>query len=253
MHIYKKFATVYDQMDADLHSKKMVPYCKKNFNKFNIKPSNGLDLCCGTGSAIVEFEKLGINMSGLDQSAEMLAVAAQKTKIFKVKLYQKSLPTFKLLDLYDSQKHVRFDLVTSFYDSLNYMLTEKDLKKTFQSVHKHLHKNGWFIFDMNTPLALKTIWDEQVYAGTKDSMAWIWQNEYNRKDKKASVHATFFKKQGKLWERFDETHFEKGYSNTTIQKLLRCSRFQIKGFYDCYTFDKPTRNSYRICAVAQKK
>lgn len=253
MHIYKKFATVYDQMDADLHSKRMVPYCNKIFKKFKIKPSNGLDLCCGTCSAILEFEKLGVKMSGLDQSAEMLALAAKKTKKYKTTLYQKSLPKFRLLDTKNSQKHVQFDMVTSFYDSLNYMLSENDLEKTFQSVHKHLNKDGWFIFDMNTPLALKTIWDEQVYAGVKDSMAWVWQNEYNRKNKKASVHATFFKKQGKLWERFDETHYEKGYSNTVIKKLLKSTGFIIKGFYECRTFKAATRDSYRICAVAQKK
>ncbi len=57
MHIYKKFATVYDQMDADLHSKLMVPYCLKILKKFKTNPSEGLDLCCGTGSAILEFEK----------------------------------------------------------------------------------------------------------------------------------------------------------------------------------------------------
>ncbi len=253
MPIYKKFALVYDQMDADLHSKRMVPYCTKIFKRFSIKPSVGLDLCCGTGSAISAFEKLSIKMSGLDQSAEMLAITAKKTKKLKVKLYQKSLPKFRLLDLHDSQKIVQFDLVTSFYDSLNYMLTEKDLATAFKSVYQHLHKDGWFIFDMNTPLALKTIWDEQVYAGVKDTMAWVWENEYDTKEKKASCHATFFKKKGKVWERFDETHYEKGYSNTTIKKLLKASGFQIKGFYNCNTFENVTRDSYRVCAIVQKK
>ncbi len=192
-------------------------------------------------------------MSGLDQSAEMLAVTAKKTKKFKVKLYQKSLPSFKLLDLKNSQKNVQFDMITSFYDSLNYMLTEEDLSKTFKSVHKHLNQLGWFIFDMNTPHALKTIWDEQIYAGVKGSMAWVWQNDYDPKEKKAACHATFFKKRGELYERFDETHYEKGYSNTIIKKLLNNSGFSIRGFYDCYKFSKPTRNSYRICVVAQKK
>ena len=53
---------------------------------------------------------------------------------------------------------------------------------------------------MNTSHALKTIWDEQVYAGVNDSMAWVWQNDFDHKEKKAACHATFFKKQGKLWE-----------------------------------------------------
>ena len=251
MPIYKKFATVYDQMNADMHSKKKSPYCKKIFSKFKIKPSTGLDLCCGTGSAILKLQELGIKMSGMDQSAEMLAFAAKKTK--KVRLYQKSLPKFNLIDSQDSRLNVQFDLITSFYDSLNYMLSEKDLSGAFQSVSKHLNPGGWFIFDMNTPNALKTIWDEQVYAGVQKEMAWVWQNDYNPKEKKAACHATFFKKKGKLWERFDETHFEKGYNNSVIKKLLRKNKFKIRGYYDCYTFEKPTRESYRICAVVQKQ
>ena len=250
--IYKKFATVYDIMHADQHSINMTKYCQKIFKKFKIKPASGLDLCCGTGSALNILSDAGIKMSGLDQSAEMLAIAAKKLKNKKIKLYQKSLPLFKLLDNTDSKKIVQFDLITSFYDSLNYMQSEKDLFTAFQSVQKHLQPGGWFIFDMNTPKALKTIWDEQTYAGVKESMAWVWQNEYNPERKQAACHATFFNKKGKVWERFDETHIETGYTNTVIKSLLKKAGFRIKGYYNCLTFEKPDRDCYRICGVVQK-
>ena len=84
------------------------------------------------------------------------------------------------------------------------------------------------------------------------NMAWIWRNEYNPKKKNAVCRATFFKKKGELWERFDETHFEQGYSNSLIQKALKKSGFEIKGFYKCYTFKKADKDNYRICAVAHK-
>ena len=253
MPIYNKFASVYDTMNADRHSVQMVEYCKQIFKKFNIKPKTGLDLCCGTGTAIGKLNKLGISMSGLDQSAQMLAVAAKKLKGKKVILYQKELPKFRLLDKKESSNTVTFDLVTSFYDSLNYMLTESKLKQTFISTARHLNPGGYFIFDMNTPNALKTIWDEQIYAGKKDDMAWIWENEYNRSKYLATCKATFFKKKGKLWECFEEIHQERGYPNSTIKKLLRSAGFAIDGFYECLTFDNPTRDSYRICAVARKR
>ncbi|KAA3631233.1 MAG: methyltransferase domain-containing protein [Calditrichaeota bacterium] len=253
MPIYNKFASVYDTMNADRHSVQMVDYCKKIFKKFKIKPKTGLDLCCGTGTAISKLSELGIRMSGLDQSAQMLAVAAKKLKGKNVTLYQKELPGFRLLDKNDSKKKVTFDLVTSFYDSLNYMLTESKLKQAFISTAKHLNHGGYFIFDMNTPTALKTIWDEQTYAGKKDDMAWIWENEYNPSKKQAICKATFFKKKGNLWERFEEEHHEQGYANTTIKKLLRSSGFALDGFYECRTFDNPTRESYRVCAVARKR
>lgn len=249
--IYNKFATVYDKMGADRHSIHMVEYCQKIFKKFRIDPHTGLDLCCGTGTAIKLFAEIGLKMSGLDASAEMLTQAAAKLKKEKATLYHKSLPKFKLLD--DNQQPVQFDLVTSFYDSLNYLKSEKELGITFQSVADHLKEGGWFIFDMNTPESLKTLWDEHTYAGVKDDMAWVWRNEYDKKKKRAACHATFFKKEGKLYERFDETHYEQGYTNSVIKDLLKKAGFVVKGFYDCYGFSKPGRKCYRIAVVAQKK
>ncbi len=252
MTTYNKFASVYDQMGADEHSVKMVEYCRRIFKKFGIYPETGLDLCCGTGTAIRHFCEQGIKMSGLDRSAQMLSQAAIKLKGHKVTLYQKELPKFRLLDN-KSGKTVTFDLVTSFYDSLNYLKSEVQLKTAFKNVAKHLNRSGWIIFDMNTPLALKTLWDEHTYAGVQSDMGWVWRNEYDPKKKSAACHATFFKKKGRLYERFDETHYEYGYTNGTIKKVLRESGFVVKGFYHCRTFDKPNKETYRICGVAQKK
>ncbi len=250
---YRKFASVYDQMGADEHSRRMTEYCFKLFQKFDIHPVTGLDLCCGTGTAVKLFSERGILMSGLDRSAQMLAVAAKKLKGHKSTLYQKELPTFRLLDPKDSRKVRQFDLITSFYDSLNYLTTQKDLKAAFRSVNQHLTPGGWFIFDMNTDEALKIIWDSQVFAEARESLAWIWKNEYHPKTSSATCTTTFFRPKGKLWERFEEVHVEKAYPNSVIRKLLTASGFIVKGFYRCFTFDKPAKSTYRICVVAMKR
>jgi len=252
MKPYRKFATVYDQIKADEHSLKMVEYCFKIFRKFNIKPKTGLDLCCGTGSAIKRFQQKGILMSGLDQSPQMLKEAAQKLKSYKVTLYQQSLPNFRIYDAYNKRRLAHFDLITCFYDSLNYLKSQRELKTSFLSVYKHLSDEGWFIFDMNTPPALKIIWGSQVFANVTDDLAWIWKNNYNKKDTSATLKTTFFKKKGRLWERFDETHIEKAYENQTIKKLLKESGFHIKGFYRCFSFAQPTTKTYRICGIVKK-
>ncbi|MDF1543934.1 MAG: class I SAM-dependent methyltransferase [bacterium] len=250
---YNRFASVYDAMNADMHSKLMVEYCHRIFKKHGIRPEIGLDLCCGTGTAIDLLSQLGIKMSGLDGSSYMLAQAAKKLKGRKIKLYHKQLPNFKLLDT-KSGEQCRFDLITCFYDSLNYLLTQRDLKRAFKSVHSHLKEGGWFVFDMNTLIALRTLWDGQVYAGEKEGIAWIWRNEYDAKKERAHVHATFFEEQrnGK-WERFEEVHTERAYSNPLLKKLLREVGFAVKGYYRCYQFASVARDTYRICAVVQKR
>jgi len=252
MSQYNKFATVYDLMGADHFSREMVAYVTLILKRYKITPVTCLDLCCGTGSAIEGLLDLGLDVSGLDGSAQMLAIAAKKLKGRKVKLYHKTLPRFKLLDTIDSRQQRRFDLVTCFYDSLNYMKNETELKAAFKSVYQHLKPGGHFIFDMNTAESLKTLWDEHIYAGQKKDMAWIWENEYLPKKKAAKCHATFFVKNGKSWQRFDEVHTEYAYSNTKIKKLLKDAGFKIKGFHHCLTFQAAKRDSYRIAVIANR-
>jgi SAM-dependent methyltransferase len=255
MKPYTSFARVYDLMGADRHSAKMVEYTFKIIRKFDIRVSGGLDLCCGTGTAISLFLDQGLEMSGLDQSAPMLAVAAKKLKGRKVKLYQKSLPKFRILQTDDSRRVRKFDLITCFYDSLNYLKNSRELKGAFRSVCSHLNKDGWFIFVMNTPAALKTIWDKQVYADAKDDLAWVWKNSYHEKTMSATCRTTFFappKAGGKLWERFDEEHTERAYDNKTVLKLLREVGFEVKGFYRCFSFERPKKGTYRICGVVRR-
>jgi hypothetical protein len=66
---YDRLAIIWDQMHQDRHSVHMVDYCQKIFERFKIKPETGLDLCCGTGTAIKLLGDLGIRMSGVDMSA----------------------------------------------------------------------------------------------------------------------------------------------------------------------------------------
>ena len=105
---------------------------------------------------------------------------------------------------------------------------------------------------MNTEAALKILWGGQVYAGTMEDIAWIWQNNYLKKRHAAECLTTCFVRKGKLWERFDETHVERAYPNDKITSMLEAVGFEIRGFYKCHTFRRPTRNTYRICGVAQR-
>jgi predicted TPR repeat methyltransferase len=250
---YSEFARVYDLMGADRHSAEMVEYTQKIIRRFRIEATSLLDLCCGTGTALKLFCDNGFTVSGLDGSARMLAIATKKLKGHKVTLYNKTLPRFRLLHPENSRKVKTFDLITSFYDSLNYMKNITELGEAFTSTAEHLTPEGWFIFDMNTPTALKTIWGEEIYADAREDMAWIWKNRYDAKTQSATLMTTFFEKDGSSWRRFDEQHDEYAYSNTVIKKLLKNAGFKIKGLYRCFTFKKPTRATTRICVVAQKQ
>jgi SAM-dependent methyltransferase len=249
---YQRLAGVYDDIGADHHSVEMVEYTFKIFRKFKIRPTTLLDCCCGTGTALELFADHGLQVAGLDRSAEMLARAAAKLKGRKVKLYHKELPKFRVLASRKGDTRT-FDVVTSFYDSLNYMKNRAELTTAFKSINEHINDKGWFIFDMNTPEALKYLWGGAVYADAREDIAWIWKNSYDPKTKSAECITTCFTKKGSSWERFDESHVERGYSNTDIRKMLREAGFVVRGLYRCKTFEPPRGKVYRIGVVAQKK
>lgn len=249
---YSKLAIIYDQMGQDRHSKDMVLYTRELFDRLGFQPRDGLDLCCGTGTALALLDDMGYRMSGLDGSAAMLTVAARKLKGRGIQLYHKQLPRFRLLDDDDSSRWRRFDFVTSFYDSLNYLMAASDLEAAFRSVRSHLRPGGLFVFDMNTPRALQVIWDEQVYADSCDDIAWVWKNEYDPKRRVAACYATCFYRKGSTWRRFDEVHWERGYENEQIKRLLKRAGLRIRGFYKCGTLRRPGPKTYRIAVVAQR-
>jgi SAM-dependent methyltransferase len=132
------------------------------------------------------------------------------------------------------------------------MKNERELKAAFRSVYRHLVPGGWFIFDMNTPEALKVLWGSSTWGDAQEALAWIWKNEYNGEKLSAECTATFFVRSGRYWKRFDEVHIERAYSNRVLRRLLREVGFDVRGSFRCLTFERPTRDTLRVCVVARR-
>ena len=248
--IYNQFASVYDRMGADHHSLRMCDYTMQLFKRFRIQGKQGLEICCGTGSALKYFADRGYSMVGIDQSAEMLASAKKKAGK-SVRLIKTTLPELKINDR-ANRRPLEADFALSYYDSLNYLLSARELQLTFAQVARHLKPGGWFIFDMNTPLALKNIWGNNVWGGALDDLCWIFRHSYDDANILATVRLTFFERQGRSWRRFDETHTERGYTTAHMRKLLRAAGFTVKAIYKCYTFDRADEKTNRICVVTRR-
>ncbi len=247
MPSYEKFAQVYDKMGSDDFSIKMFKYSQRILTGLRYRPKSVLDLACGTGTAAVMWAKKNIETFGIDGSAHMLETAKRKARAEKVSLTLSKQP----LTAFSLPKQV--DLVSCYFDSLNYLLNINDLTAAFRSARRVLHDDGYFIFDVNTPEAMKTLWDNQTYADENEDLAWIWKNVYFPRAKQAEVQATFFVRQGKVWERFDETHAERGYGPREVKSALKSAGFKTVNIYDCLTFKKPNRKTVRIAVVAKKE
>jgi ubiquinone/menaquinone biosynthesis C-methylase UbiE len=251
---FDKMAQFYDTMYTRNFSTRMVDYTLQILKKSSFEPDTVLDLCCGTGTALQQFSEKGCRVDGLDRSRGMLTVARKKLRGRKVFLYRQALPRFQIVQSQKAGRKVlrQYDLITSYFDSLNFLLTERDLKAAFRSVFHHLRPGGWFVFDMNTVAMFKPLWNEHPWVGVRDDMIWIMRSQFLKAKSMTRLNGTYFAKQGRHWQRHDEEMYERAYPNQKIKAMLRSAGFQNKGYYHCLSFNPVTRDTKKFCAAARK-
>src|SRR4030042_6407587 len=129
MSIYEKFAYFYTKGPYPQYSERMAELLPSVPERFGVKPQMLLDLACGEGSFAVAMAKEGVQMTGVDLSPHILQLARERAKKENVSV------EFLLQDIRSLPFEERFDLVTCWYDSLNYLLELENLEKTFAGVY----------------------------------------------------------------------------------------------------------------------
>jgi SAM-dependent methyltransferase len=224
MNIYRRFAEIYTYGPYPGYSLTILDLLPPLFAQFGI-PTRGklLDVACGEGSFSIAMAKEGWQAAGIDRSPEMIEFARQQALQAGVEV------SFTVQDMRLPFPPNRIDLVTCWYDSLNYLLSAADLGLLFQNVHAALRPGGIFLFDMNTIYGLAVGWQRsKCYIQQDASQVFeIHQTSYDYERQVASVHITAFIQQGDLWERVDEVHQERGYPLEQIQDSLASAGFEI--------------------------
>ncbi len=248
--VFQSFARLYAR-GPYIFSETMATYLPRILRKFRIEPKTLLDLACGDGRFAVIMAKKGMRVVGVDSSAHILRYARNRAKKAKVTIvfYRREMQNFSMRN--------KFDLVTCWYDSLNYLLTDTDLIRTFKNVSSVLNENGLFVFDMNTLYGLSHIWrrhSPSIQQNADDAFEVHHSYRFDKRTKSAFLDITGFCKHGKLWTRIKETHQERGY---TLKKIRRCFRKaklkELACWGDVRRMSRPKRTSGRVWCVVQKR
>lgn len=235
--MYQDFAYIYDEFMEE------VPYIEWANNIIKILHSRGIkegiiaDLGCGTGTMTNIFAKAGFDMIGIDISYEMLNIAREKSLNEKLEV------------LYLNQDIREFELygtcvaIISSCDSLNYIIEKKDLLKVFKLVNNYLDPNALFIFDMNTDYKYRNFLAEKTFAENTENASFIWKNYYDIEKKINEYELTFYqKRENDLYERFNESHFQRAYSIDEIKDLAIKSGMIIEDIYGMKDEEKILEN-----------
>ncbi len=243
--VYGEFAKIYDKLIyEDIDYNLIAQRLKKIMQENNIEQKDYLDLACGTGNVTINMAEDFKNVYAVDLSDDMLMQAFDKFQ-------EKNINAQVICqDMTELDLNHKFDLISCMLDSTNYILEEEDLMNYFKSVFNHLKDEGIFVFDINSYYKLSNILGNNIYIHDDDNVFYSWENVFE--DEIVSMYLTFFVKDKKQYEKFQEEHYERAYKEDEIEVMLKNIGFSILNKYDGYTVNDVNEKSERILYVVKK-
>lgn len=249
MASYEDLARYYDELTGDVDYAAWADYIERHFAKATLPIHTVLDLACGTGTLSCILARRGYEMIGVDQSAEMLAQAAEKVQeldgVEKPIFLNQSM---EKLDLFGT-----IDACVCCLDSVNYVTSPKKLKKAFERVHLFLMPGGLFLFDINTAEKLRRL-DGQMFLDEREDVYCVWRADYSKRRRVCTYGFDLFQKtRGDLWARSCEEHEEYAYEQEELTEMLREAGFSSVRRFGCLKMTAPRGGEDRVFFLAQKK
>lgn len=246
MEAYSDFAYVYDTLMDNTPYEKWCEQITSVLEKYGIQKELVLDLGCGTGTLTELLAKKGYDMIGIDLSGEMLERAIEKREVsgLSILYLQQDMREF---ELYGTVK-----AIVSVCDSINYLLEDEDVMDTFKLVNNYLDPNGIFIFDFNTVHKYRDVIGDATIAENRDECSFIWENYYHEEERVNEYEVTFFVREGELFRRFEETHYQKGYTAEEMKRFLKEAGLKFVSMSDSDTGGEVTDRTERICMIAKE-
>ena len=245
MQAYGALAVSYDRLTNDVDYQAVVDFYRQILEKEGVQPRTAVDLACGTGSVGLLLAQGGMEVTGIDMSAEMLCVAAQKAQELGLP------PRFVCQRLERLQLPRAVDLAVCALDSLDYILNPGDCREAIRQVYKYLNPGGCFIFDVNTPEKLRAM-DGQIFLDEDDDVYCVWRGEFDEKSNICSYGMDLFQRSGSVWHRSCEEHREYAYSREQLTAYLKEAGFTGIEVYGDRRFDAPCQGEQRIYFKARK-
>ena len=245
MEAYQALAVSYDRLTNDVDYEATVAFYRQILEREGLRPATAVDLACGTGSIAWILCRDGLDVVGVDMSAQMLSVAAQK--------YPEATrrPQFVCQQLQQLTLGRGVDLAVCALDSLDYITDPEDCRQALRRVYRVLNPGGCFIFDVNTPQKLRAM-DGQVFLDEDEDVYCVWRGSFDEETNICSYGMDLFQRKGNLWERSFEEHQEYAYSTEQLTGYLKEAGFSIIEQYADRSFQSPAPEEQRIYFYAQK-
>jgi SAM-dependent methyltransferase len=241
---YSHLATNYDATVGIPFFRRTRDAFEKLINRYGINFRTAADIGCGTGLFASYLNKFwNVPVIGVDISRDMLRIAARNCRGLRVCLLRQDIRSLRL--------PLQVDLITCNFDTLNHLVEDGDLVKTFRSVRNNLNRDGHFIFDMVLhcgPLGGPRRYARRFHSASRVVMQRV-QWEPIRKLLSIAVSIRSRSSPRTVTEVFKE----RAYSPREIGRALLEAGFVIRGVHDAATLAIASGCPQRIIVVARTR
>lgn len=216
---YAPLAPIYEPLGMAQFAETMTPTLVSYAQSNDWLGRRIVDLGCGTGASVRWFANHGYNVTGIDLSHAMLAIAQQSLSSgMSFQLYEGDIRT--LSNLHD------IDMVLAL-DVLNELNSLRDLETVFTSVANVLSQNRLFIFDLHTIGGLAQRDQTTTLLSDTADLTVMTNNHFDYERQASTDSYLIFQRGGAGWQRQQAQRTLRGFPVQVVSALLQRTGFGI--------------------------
>ncbi|MFJ7933592.1 class I SAM-dependent DNA methyltransferase [Sporosarcina sp. NPDC096371] len=244
-HSYTEFAAVYDELMTDIPYDAYVELLDEAAG--GIAGKRVLDIGCGTGLLSVKLAKQGAQVTGIDLSADMLAVAEKRARALSLPVQFIEQPMQQLTGF------TGYDVAVIAIDSLNYLAEKEDVCATFRHIHASLAVGGTLVFDVHSTFKTDVIFMEGPFTFDNDRIAYIWEVEEGEHPHSVYSELAFFVQEANgLYRRFNEVHNQRTFEVHDYVDMLMEAGFSVERIFADWEDEPPHEECERVFFQVRK-
>lgn len=217
---YARLAPLYNTLGMGDFAESITPALINFAHSHDWVGRRAVDLGCGTGASVRWFANHGYNITGIDSSPSMLAVAQQSMKNDGVSFQLLEGDIRSVSDLHD------IDFVLAL-DVLNELNSLRDLEAVFSSIARLLSREKLFVFDLHTIEGLAQRVAASGVVQNSDDLTIIQQNGFDFERQVSISEYMIFQRAGSAWQRQKASRTLRGFPIQVISALLQRAGFGI--------------------------
>jgi SAM-dependent methyltransferase len=232
---YEQIAPVYDDFTAHHDYDAWIGSLLELGASHGLRGDTVLDVGCGTGKGFLPLLALGWQVTALDISPSMVALARAKAG-----------PEVRIdvADMRELPTYGSFDLVLCLDDAINYLHSAAELEQALRGMAANLAPHGLLIFDSNTLTTYRTFFAERVVVEARGRRM-IWRGQTGGRVEPGQISESIFEVEpvapGTASAVAPEVHRQRHHPEAEILAALAAAGLEEVSQYGCTTDGVPRR------------